>query len=1014
MEACDKSDCSTNQEQQHSSEMVEGFSAVPHLDENRNAELDSGHQLNVKYSNAGNDDALQTLITESPANNFTSHSQKESEHLEEREMVEPMLCSSLSTNKQLGCSESRKIVTDSCDPGSLASKGQSSPGTLTTQSGGTGDIYDGLAPTRGLHQDRHSEEDYSRPMENVIRDQSKSSLHNSSEAAVHLVHLETTILENVHQPCLPKDQFVGESKGRPRGRGFRGGRRGRGRGRGTQSLCKRDTDTHPNVLLEFAVQFVEKQDEGRAVVDVAESVDVKQPKYKKKSATKAECIPQSASPSAEGGRPKRQAAVMAKKFLQDLLLVEGSQQEASASDVPHYNHDKKKTSDKHTAFLESGEHAESFTDDSRDEDFIPEDGTCGSITELYSDGDSWDEESKDSELRSQSEKQRRATRSLLPCDRMSFFHEALQRTREHRQIHYSSSVYPQWVPLITDWTLLSASDSVKYLPKERRSPRFEIRREAFPEALQIHQLHRFEALPLDSRAWDLNFFVGGPVWSLDWGPTPNGSLSNQHVALYANSSALDLHKLNQIHREPALLQVWNLGPLQSTKRSLFQPALAYGVALDFGCIWDMKFCPSGSWEDPTAPVKVPRMARMGLLAAAFSDGKVRVFSLPHAEDLPQAQLTDAEGSQAAEQKIYKVKPVVTLEVGSVNLQASSTNGACFCLAWSPLQSHSHLAVGFYDGSVGLWDLTTKSSLLRVKKPDGNVILYPYNTFSAHDNLVKSLAWCPMNKNFLVTASHDRWIKFWDVRRAEEPSSAIRRHQNTEVAWLLHSCGVVVAQENCYAAYGVNGIHYLDYGFLGYKPYLFNPRVGTIWSVSGSDWLNAVFSGESTGEVIGAILPNFWKNPHNIKHPYYSRFPVYATQLKDVPCNEEGHREEASPPSSTLNEQNVTVVATDGNLSKYTVVFHDTDLTCFDDTNNREPFQNMNFTSSNHATLEGKLPITGIHKVRINPNLDAHVWILSAGFSGIIRAHNVFAMNTVLTDPPNEACQSTASESTKEI
>ncbi|CAM9170249.1 unnamed protein product [Lampetra planeri] len=105
---------------------------------------------------------------------------------------------------------------------------------------------------------------------------------------------------------------------------------------------------------------------------------------------------------------------------------------------------------------------------------------------------------------------------------------------------------------------------------------------------------RFEALPLDSRAWDLNFFVGGPVWSLDWGPTPNGSLSNQHVALYANSSALDLHKLNQIHREPALLQV-------------------------------------------------PRMARMGLLAAAFSDGKVRVFSLPHAEDLPQAQLTDAEG-----------------------------------------------------------------------------------------------------------------------------------------------------------------------------------------------------------------------------------------------------------------------------------------------------------------------------------------------------------------------------------
>lgn len=27
--------------------------------------------------------------------------------------------------------------------------------------------------------------------------------------------------------------------------------------------------------------------------------------------------------------------------------------------------------------------------------------------------------------------------------------------------------------------------------------------------------------------------------------------------------------------------------------------LAYAIAADYGCVWDMKFCPSGAWEPPT-------------------------------------------------------------------------------------------------------------------------------------------------------------------------------------------------------------------------------------------------------------------------------------------------------------------------------------------------------------------------------------------------------------------------------
>lgn len=31
----------------------------------------------------------------------------------------------------------------------------------------------------------------------------------------------------------------------------------------------------------------------------------------------------------------------------------------------------------------------------------------------------------------------------------------------------------------------------------------------------------------------------------------------------------------------------------------------YGIACDHGCIWDLKFCPSGAWELPGTPRKVP-------------------------------------------------------------------------------------------------------------------------------------------------------------------------------------------------------------------------------------------------------------------------------------------------------------------------------------------------------------------------------------------------------------------------
>lgn len=73
---------------------------------------------------------------------------------------------------------------------------------------------------------------------------------------------------------------------------------------------------------------------------------------------------------------------------------------------------------------------------------------------------------------------------------------------------------------------------------------------------------RFNALQPHEERLDITFFVGGPVWAMEWCPTPAGSVASQYLALYCNSSMDDQHSLAGIHSGPALLQLWKLGPIQ--------------------------------------------------------------------------------------------------------------------------------------------------------------------------------------------------------------------------------------------------------------------------------------------------------------------------------------------------------------------------------------------------------------------------------------------------------------------
>lgn len=70
-------------------------------------------------------------------------------------------------------------------------------------------------------------------------------------------------------------------------------------------------------------------------------------------------------------------------------------------------------------------------------------------------------------------------------------------------------------------------------------------------------------MPYHNERWDSTFFVGGPVWSMEWCPCPDGSTGNQYVVVYSHRDMDARHRRQGLHTEPGLLQLWDLGELNN-------------------------------------------------------------------------------------------------------------------------------------------------------------------------------------------------------------------------------------------------------------------------------------------------------------------------------------------------------------------------------------------------------------------------------------------------------------------
>ncbi len=116
-------------------------------------------------------------------------------------------------------------------------------------------------------------------------------------------------------------------------------------------------------------------------------------------------------------------------------------------------------------------------------------------------------------------------------------------------------------------------------------------------------------------------------------------------------------------------------------------------------MWDLKWCPTraSTWDlayvnsesdgDTNSIPHAERrniVERLGLLAAAFSDGCVRIYSVPYPPHLHQNQQHDLDHWPI----FVELEPVATLRLYESNVTS---------INWSPHGHHELLLAGYSDG-----------------------------------------------------------------------------------------------------------------------------------------------------------------------------------------------------------------------------------------------------------------------------------------------------------------------------
>ncbi|XP_063992288.1 general transcription factor 3C polypeptide 2-like [Diachasmimorpha longicaudata] len=455
-------------------------------------------------------------------------------------------------------------------------------------------------------------------------------------------------------------------------------------------------------------------------------------------------------------------------------------------------------------------------------------------------------------------------------------------------------------------------------------------------------------------------FTGGPIWGLAWMPIPS-TMHNvepeQFVAVSTHKGMEDYFEVGRSYCGKNSIQIWNLGVLGHNSAQLRTPELCYVVGHEGGTIWCLEWCPSGGYEHDGE--------RMGLLAAAMSSGVVHIYSMPFPGVMGRG-------------KVFRMNPVMVLHVHD----RSGTASQCMTLTWSKTSNHDTIATGFADGYVALWNLTTKSPLLRTEE-SSIIHLQPFMHFFAHHHAVMFVTVVPLKETrYLVTAGMDRYAKIWDLEDTRLPFWIFKKGVAVNGTWMTHWPTIFTSYDDVL-------------GMSRTMTYIASVResasrfvsvLGTnspVYAIASSDWANGICQGTAAGEVVACFPPQllYTKEMSRIMDTRWlvSNIEVVDFQKKIV---DEGKKKEYEYRPETYEECQ----------EKFGVAFRD-DL---DNTRNTRVSRNQRKVGLTPNTMKKvaveQYPFAAINRISWNPNSWSYLWIAVGYRNGFIRILNLKKMN----------------------
>ncbi|KAG5897827.1 hypothetical protein JTB14_011827 [Gonioctena quinquepunctata] len=532
----------------------------------------------------------------------------------------------------------------------------------------------------------------------------------------------------------------------------------------------------------------------------------------------------------------------------------------------------------------------------------------------------------------------------------------------------------EWVPL--DEHLIE-----KYLPAAEKSCEVARKRVSNFENVLGEEVapKQFDLFEVDHEDVNTTIFCGGPINALAWLPTPHRSLqANQILAVAACNKFESKYKVNENYKEPSVIQFWNFGIL-ANHRKYSEPNLAFCLAVDYGPVWHLEWCPSGCFDQHDSECG---MTRAGLLAVAGSVPFVYIYSIPFVEE-EQMGL------------IYKEKPILKLELG-IDSRRLKSNFYPTKISWSKASGHTHIAVGYTDGMVAVFDLQSTSKLLKFQDKKGLDVLLPYKVIKAHKHYISALSLIHFKggAKWLLTASFDKYVHWWDLEN-DNKLSIHRKKIISDATWLTNWVAHISTSDESST---VN--NFTNTLLVPHRNYLSDPVFityshTTLTSISSTDWLNGFVHSSSAGEITAVFPHQMLYSFETVKRGQLPKYPFsYAKLIDKQRCPEDsktdilkagnGAKESSTDTLENSETKYSEPISYEEAEKKYTLVFCDFIMNQFEDFH---PSLQATFTGQNSALQASKphmYPLQAVNKVCFNPNRQASLYFATGYQAGFVR------------------------------